>query len=73
MGEFSSIGARLSFRTAGAIILRIAYGYRIQEDSDPFVTLADESTNAFSGCVAPGAFLVNMIPIRTFLPLHTPR
>jgi hypothetical protein len=49
-------------RTAGAIILRISHGYKIQEKEDPFVKLADEATEQFSLSTAPGGFLVNLVP-----------
>jgi hypothetical protein len=50
-------------RTAGAISLRISYGYKVQENDDPFVALADEATEQFSFSAAPG-LLVNLIPAR---------
>ena len=49
------------FRTAGAIILRIAYGYEAVEEGDPFVRLADEAVEQFSLSTTPG-FLVNFFP-----------
>jgi hypothetical protein len=49
------------FRTAGAIILRIAYGYEAAEEDDPFVRLADEAVEQFSLSTTPG-FLVNFFP-----------
>ena len=50
-------------RTAGAIILRIAYGYQVKEGDDPFVTLADDATSQFAQATSPG-FLVNFVPAR---------
>jgi len=49
--------------TAGAIILRIAYGYRVKEGDDPFVTLVDEAIVQFSQATSPG-FVVNLVPAR---------
>ena len=51
-------------RTAGAIILRISYGYEVKENNDPFVELADKATEQFSLATAPGGFLVDVIPVR---------
>ncbi|KAJ2922909.1 hypothetical protein H1R20_g14169, partial [Candolleomyces eurysporus] len=55
-------------RTAGAIILRISHGYKIQEKEDPFVKLADEATEQFSLSTAPGGFLVNLVPQLKHIP-----
>jgi hypothetical protein len=54
----------LIVRTAGAIILRISYGYKVEEGADPLVTLADRAMEQFSLSTAPG-FLVNLVPART--------
>ncbi|KAJ3503678.1 hypothetical protein NLJ89_g8325 [Agrocybe chaxingu] len=59
-------------RTAGAIILRIAYGYDIEENHDPLVKLADEATEQFSLSTAPGGFLVNLVPPLRYLPSWFP-
>ncbi|KAF6751633.1 cytochrome P450 [Ephemerocybe angulata] len=55
-------------KTAGAIILRISHGYKIQEKDDPFVSLADKATEQFSLSTAPGGFLVNLIPPLKHIP-----
>lgn len=49
-------------RTAGAVILRITYGYYVQEKDDPLVQLADDALHQFSVGTAPGSFWVNIIP-----------
>ncbi|KAF8655018.1 hypothetical protein AX16_003288 [Volvariella volvacea WC 439] len=59
-------------KTAGAIILRISYGYQIQEKEDPFVTLADVAMEQFSAATAPGGFLVNLVPPLRHLPDWVP-
>ncbi|KAG2138828.1 cytochrome P450 [Suillus cothurnatus] len=48
--------------TAGAIILRISYGYDVKENNDPFVDLADRGMDQLSQSTAPGAFMVDIIP-----------
>ncbi|KAF8626581.1 hypothetical protein AX15_004794 [Amanita polypyramis BW_CC] len=59
-------------RTAGAIILRIAYGYDVKEENDPFVAIADEALEQFSVSVSPGAFLVNLVPALQLVPEWLP-
>ncbi|KAJ6558729.1 cytochrome P450 [Mycena sp. CBHHK59/15] len=59
-------------KTAGAIILRIAYGYQVAEGVDPFVTLVDTAINQFSISSSPGGFLVNLIPALRHVPSWFP-
>ncbi|KAG7451628.1 cytochrome P450 [Guyanagaster necrorhizus] len=59
-------------KTAGAIILHISHGYDIEEENDPFVTLADRATDQFSISTAPGGFLVNHIPALRHVPSWFP-
>lgn len=56
----------MRLRTAGAIILRIGYGYQVADGEDPFVALADRATDQFSASTAPGGFLVNTFPSCAF-------
>lgn len=56
---------RTHARTAGAIILKVTYGYGIQADEDPFVELANRAMANVSLVTTPGAFLVDLIPART--------
>ncbi|KAG6831860.1 hypothetical protein H0H92_006977 [Tricholoma furcatifolium] len=58
--------------TAGAIILRISHGYEVKETNDPFVELADRATNQFSLSTAPGAYLVDVLPLLRFVPAWFP-
>jgi hypothetical protein len=53
-------------RTAGAIIMRIAYGYEVKETKDPFLATVDETLVQFSLSTAPGGFLVNLVPARAY-------
>ncbi|PPR01578.1 hypothetical protein CVT24_005869 [Panaeolus cyanescens] len=55
-------------RTAGSIVLRIAYGYPGQKTNDPLVKLADDVLTYFSEGTAPGSYWVNAIPALRFLP-----
>ena len=54
-------------RTAGAVILKISHGYNVEDDDDPLVEMADRATNNFSVVTMPGNFLVDVLPICTFL------
>lgn len=48
---------------AGAIILKLAYGYTIEpHEQDPLVDLADRALVQFSAAAVPGAWLVDTIP-----------
>ncbi|KAG6881030.1 hypothetical protein C0995_003306, partial [Termitomyces sp. Mi166 len=58
--------------TAGAIILRISHGYEVKENNDPFVELADKATEQFSLATAPGAWLVDVLPILRHVPSWFP-
>lgn len=50
-------------RGAGAVILKIAYGYTIESHkADPLVDLADEALVQFSLAGQPGAWLVDIFP-----------
>lgn len=46
----------------GAIILKITYGYDVEDENDPFVEQADEYMQKVSLMATPGAFLVDLIP-----------
>ncbi|KAF9227074.1 cytochrome P450 [Gyrodon lividus] len=54
--------------TAGAIILKVTYGYTVQAGQDPFVELADRAMENISLVLTPGAFLVDLIPALRYLP-----
>ena len=59
----------LFYREAGAIILKISHGYTIEpRNADPLVNIADEALLQFSLAVQPGAWLVDVLPFREFLP-----
>ncbi|KAG2128053.1 cytochrome P450 [Suillus bovinus] len=48
--------------TAGAIILRISYGYEVKDNNDPFVDLVGRAMHQFSQANDPSAFMVNIMP-----------
>ena len=51
-----------AIRTAGTIILMIAYGYPVKEHDDPIVDIVEAAVEGFSESMEPGAYLVDMIP-----------
>ncbi|KAE8374971.1 cytochrome P450 [Aspergillus bertholletiae] len=58
---------------AGAVILKIAYGYNIEPNGrDPLVDLANESMEGFSAAAIPGTWLVDTIPLLKYLPTCFP-
>jgi hypothetical protein len=46
------------------IALGISHGYDIRDGNDPVVLLASEANANFSKCMAPGAYLCDVLPIR---------
>ncbi|KAG1747595.1 cytochrome P450 [Suillus lakei] len=58
--------------TAGAVILRISYGYEVKDDNDPLVDLADRAMDGISQATAPGAFMVDMLPFLAKVPAWFP-
>ncbi|KAF9889863.1 hypothetical protein FE257_006953 [Aspergillus nanangensis] len=60
-------------KQAGALILRVGYGYTIEpHERDPLVDLADKAMGDFGVAVAPGAWVVDYIPILRHLPSWFP-
>lgn len=58
---------------AGAIILKMAYGYTIEpHNRDPLVDIADEAILQFSAATVPGAWLVDTISLLRHLPSWMP-
>lgn len=58
-------------REAGAIILKIAYGYTVEpHKADPLVDIADKALAQFSAATVPGAWMVDTIPARAFDCMH---
>lgn len=59
-------------RTAGAIILKIAYGYSVAPHGpDPLVDLGETALDIFSKVCASGAWLVDIFPFRKCIPFFT--
>ncbi|KAG6895729.1 hypothetical protein C0992_012999 [Termitomyces sp. T32_za158] len=58
--------------TAGAIITRITYGYKVKENDDIFVDLANKSMAQFSVATTPGGFMVDVLPQLRHVPAWFP-
>lgn len=59
-------------RTAGAIILKLAYGYEVQEGTDSLVDLVEIATEQLAHSCTPGAFLVDVFPAMRYIPKWFP-
>lgn len=56
-----------SSREAGAVILKISHGYTIEpHERDPLVDLVTEAMDQFGQAAVPGAWLVDLIPLREY-------
>ncbi|EJD54680.1 cytochrome P450 [Auricularia subglabra TFB-10046 SS5] len=59
-------------RNTVAVIMRIAYGYAIERDDDPFVSTIDESIKLAGAGSQPGRWLVDSFPSLRFVPSWFP-
>ncbi|RAL00798.1 cytochrome P450 [Aspergillus ibericus CBS 121593] len=60
-------------KEAGAIILRIGYGYTIEpHDRDPLVDLADVAMETFGIAMLPATWAVDFFPILRYVPAWFP-
>jgi hypothetical protein len=50
---------------AGAIILKISYGYDVMEHNDPFINLAARAIDEMDTAAAHGVHIVDLIPACT--------
>ncbi|EIN12999.1 cytochrome P450 [Punctularia strigosozonata HHB-11173 SS5] len=58
-------------RNAGAVILKVTYGYSVDSDDDHFVRLADDRIRISEQASAPG-WMVDSIPILKYVPSWFP-
>lgn len=63
---FTATGTKGSLRHAGAIILRVAYGYTAKDENDEFIRAGNIAMDSFNEGCSPSRFMVNQVPIRTF-------
>lgn len=55
-------------RVVASIVFQVSHGYTVRGDEDPLVELAERATLEFSLASAPGAFLVDVLPILRYIP-----
>jgi len=53
---------------AGSLILNVAYGIDVRSAEDPYLKLVEESLEVLDKAAAPGAFLVDTLPILKYVP-----
>ncbi|PFH49401.1 hypothetical protein AMATHDRAFT_147734 [Amanita thiersii Skay4041] len=56
----------------GAIILKLAYGWTVNEVNDPFVTIVEEAFALQAIVTKPGQWLVDAFPLLRFVPAWFP-
>ncbi|KAG6855686.1 hypothetical protein H0H87_012075 [Tephrocybe sp. NHM501043] len=59
-------------KLAGGIIMKLTYGYEVQDGEDPFVKLIEGANDNFSAATVPGAFVVDFFPSMKNLPEWLP-
>ncbi|PPQ88179.1 hypothetical protein CVT25_005144 [Psilocybe cyanescens] len=64
---FSEVKLRIAI-----IIMRVTYGYYIQSEDDPYLTVVLAAMTNFSKATAPGTFLVDFIPALKYMPRWMP-
>lgn len=57
-------------RLAGAIILRMGFGYALKEERDELLEVVDRAVDGFIISSSPGAFLADVIPARELVILR---
>jgi hypothetical protein len=55
----------LSGSLNGSLALSVAYGLNVESESDKFYSASEDAMSAIDIGLAPGAFLVDVLPIRT--------
>ncbi|PPQ65419.1 hypothetical protein CVT24_011500 [Panaeolus cyanescens] len=58
--------------TFAATIMRVTYGYTVQDTNDPYVTTTEAAIEGFNEAAHPGAFLVDLIPALKYVPAWFP-
>ncbi|KAJ7200682.1 cytochrome P450 [Mycena haematopus] len=56
----------------GEVMISAAYGIDSLPANDPYISLAEEATGAFSLAMVPGRFLVDSIPLLRYVPAWFP-
>lgn len=53
-------------------MLKLAYGYQVQENSDHMVHLVDQAMETLALATTPGVWLVDLLPILRYVPKWFP-
>lgn len=53
-------------RTAGSVIVKVAYGYQVKEGKDEFLERVEAAMDGFTATGVLGTYLVDIIPACTF-------
>jgi hypothetical protein len=56
----------------GAIAIALAYGLEIQKNDDRYLEIAEKALVGLTASGAPGAFLVDSIPLLKYMPSWMP-
>ncbi|PCH41812.1 cytochrome P450 [Wolfiporia cocos MD-104 SS10] len=59
-------------RSVGSTISMVAYGYRVESDTDPILEMVDEALQTISVVATPGATLVEFFPTLERIPAWLP-
>ncbi|KAJ6624514.1 cytochrome P450 [Mycena sp. CBHHK59/15] len=59
-------------QTASAVVMRITYGYIVKSEDDSILSLVNSVMDEFFVSIAPGAFLVDLIPMLKYVPSWMP-
>lgn len=68
-GRLTSVSA---VSVIGALTITIAYGLDIKPSKDPYIEYAEKGVAAIAAAAAPGAFLVDAIPLLKYVPSWFP-
>ena len=55
-----------------ATVMKIAYGIDVQDNDDPYISLAEEALHGLNQAATPGAFWVDLFPILKYVPSWFP-
>lgn len=58
--------------TLGATVIDIAYGMKIAETNDPYISMVEEVMTGAIEVAIPGRFLVDVLPILKYVPSWMP-
>jgi len=51
-----------------SVVFQVSHSYTVTDENDTLVELAEKANSDFSRAVAPGAFLVDVLPILRYIP-----